>query len=53
MQDICIPCGDGLVNVRVGAIIYKDGKLLMVGFVRRYGNDMDVLQYFIRAGYFG
>ena len=31
MQDICIPCGDGLVNVRVGAIIYKDGKLLMVG----------------------
>lgn len=31
MQDICIPCGDGLVNIRVGAIIYRDGKLLMVG----------------------
>ena len=31
----------------------KNGKLLMVGFVRRYGNDMDVLQDFIRAGYFG
>ena len=31
----------------------KSGKLLMVGFVRRYGNDMDVLQDFIRAGYFG
>ena len=31
----------------------KSGKLLMVGFVRRYGNDMDVLQDFIHAGYFG
>ena len=31
----------------------KSGKLLMVGFVRRYGNDMDVLQDFIRSGYFG
>ncbi|MBR4308361.1 MAG: NUDIX domain-containing protein [Oscillospiraceae bacterium] len=30
VQDICVPCGDGLVNVRVGAIIRKDGKLLMV-----------------------
>ena len=29
-QDICVPCGEGLVNVRVGAIIRKDGKLLMV-----------------------
>ena len=29
-QDICLPCGGGLVNVRVGAIIRKDGKLLMV-----------------------
>ena len=29
-QDICVPVGDGIVNVRVGAIIEKDGKLLMV-----------------------
>ena len=29
-QDICLPVGDGLVNVRVGAIIEKNGKLLMV-----------------------
>lgn len=31
----------------------ESGKLLMIGFVRRYGNDMDVLQDFIKAGYFG
>ena len=30
-QDICVPVGDGYINVRVGAIIIKDGKLLMVG----------------------
>ena len=30
-QDICVPVGDGFVNVRVGAIIQKDGKVLMVG----------------------
>ena len=29
-QDICVPAGDGFVNVRVGAIIQKDGKILMV-----------------------
>ena len=29
-QDICVPVGDGYVNVRVGAIIRKDGKILMV-----------------------
>ena len=28
--DMCVACGDGLVNVRVGAIIIKDGKALMV-----------------------
>ncbi|MBR0507786.1 MAG: NUDIX domain-containing protein [Clostridia bacterium] len=28
--DLCVPCGDGLLNVRVGAIIVKDGKALMV-----------------------
>lgn len=31
----------------------RSGKLLMVGFVRRYGNDMDVLQDFIKSGFFG
>ena len=31
LPDMCIPCGDGFVNIRVGAIIEKDGKLLMVG----------------------
>ena len=30
-QDICLPVGKGYVNVRVGAIIQKDGKILMVG----------------------
>lgn len=29
-QDICVPVGDGFVNVRVGAIIEKNGKILMV-----------------------
>ena len=29
-QDICVPVGDGFINVRVGAIIQKDGKILMV-----------------------
>ena len=26
-----VPCGDGFINIRVGAIIMKDGKFLMVG----------------------
>ena len=28
--DMCVPCGDGIVNIRVGAIIIRDGKALMV-----------------------
>ena len=28
--DMCVPCGDGLVNIRVGALIVKDGRMLMV-----------------------
>lgn len=32
--DMCVPCGDGLVNVRVGAIIQRDGELLMAGNTR-------------------
>ncbi|MBR4360414.1 MAG: NUDIX domain-containing protein [Clostridia bacterium] len=31
MPDICVPCGGGLVNLRVGAVIVKNGKILMVG----------------------
>ena len=30
-KDMTVPCGDGLINLRVGAIILKDGKFLMVG----------------------
>ena len=29
-EDITVPVGDGYVNVRVGAIIERDGKVLMV-----------------------
>ncbi len=31
----------------------KNGKLLMIGFVRRFGNDCAILQDFIDNGYFG
>lgn len=30
-RDMCVPCDDGTLNIRVGAIIMNDGKLLMVG----------------------
>lgn len=30
-SDLTLPCGNGLVNIRVGAIIRKDDKVLMVG----------------------
>lgn len=29
--DITVPCGDGLLIIRAGAIIMKNGKILMVG----------------------
>lgn len=29
-KDLCIPVEDGVINIRVGAIIMKDGKFLMV-----------------------
>lgn len=29
-EDICVSCGEGVVNIRVGAIIIKDDKVLMV-----------------------
>ena len=28
---MCVPCCSGILNIRVGAIIMKDGKILMVG----------------------
>lgn len=30
-SDMTVPCGDGLINIRVGAIIMKDGRFLMAG----------------------
>ena len=30
-QDMCVPCDGGILNIRVGGIIMRDGKLLMVG----------------------
>jgi 8-oxo-dGTP pyrophosphatase MutT (NUDIX family) len=30
-NDLTLPVGDGFVNIRVGAIIMKEGKLLMAG----------------------
>lgn len=31
----------------------KNGKLLMIGFVRRYGNDCEIMEDFVNQGYFG
>lgn len=30
-RDMSVPCEEGIINLRVGAIIMKDGKILMVG----------------------
>ena len=30
-QDMCVTCDDGILNIRVGAILMKDGRILMVG----------------------
>ena len=30
-KDMTVPCDNGIINIRVGAIILKDGKFLMVG----------------------
>ena len=35
-KDMCVPCGEGLVNIRVGALILKAGKILMVESSRGY-----------------
>ncbi len=34
--DMCVVCDDGILNIRAGAIIMKDGKLLMVANDRNY-----------------
>lgn len=33
-RDMCVACEDGILNIRAGAIIMKDGKFLMVGNAR-------------------
>ena len=35
-KDMYVACDDGILNIRVGAIIMKDGKILMVGNDRDY-----------------
>lgn len=30
-KDMTVPCEDGIINLRVGAIIMMNGKILMVG----------------------
>ena len=34
--DMTVPCENGLINIRAGAIIMKNGKYLMVGNTRDY-----------------
>ena len=29
-KDMCVRCGEGVINIRVGAIITKDNHVLMV-----------------------
>lgn len=43
-KDMCVVCDDGILNIRAGAIIIKDGKLLMVGNDRDYDNYYSHLQ---------
>lgn len=35
------------------AVAEKNGKLLMIGFVRRHGNDCAILKDYVDSGYFG
>ena len=37
-NDMCVPCDDGIINIRVGAVIMNNGKILMVG-----NEDVDYL----------
>ena len=41
-NDMCVPCDDGIINIRVGAVIMNNGKILMVG-----NEDVD---YFYSVG---
>ncbi len=34
-KDMTVPCGNGILNIRVGAIIMREGQILMVGNRRR------------------
>ncbi len=36
-KDICVRCGEGVVNIRVGAIIIKDNKVLIQDFLKVCG----------------
>lgn len=49
-KPMCMNAAEGEDMLRAAE---ESGKLLMIGFVRRYGNDMDILQDFIKAGTFG
>jgi hypothetical protein len=31
--DMYVPCGEGLVNIRVGALIVKNGKILISALI--------------------
>ena len=51
-KDMCVACDDGILNIRVGAIIMKDGKILMVGNGRcnwHCSNEHFTVEEFIRA----
>ena len=51
-KDMCVACDDGILNIRVGAIIMKDGKILMVGNERsnwHCSNEHFTVEEFIRA----
>jgi len=48
--DMCVPCGEGLVNIRVGALILKDGKILMVESSRGYLYSVRTYQLLLPEG---
>lgn len=49
-KPMCMNAAEGAKMIEAAE---KSGKLLMIGFVRRYGNDMDILKDFIDADTFG
>lgn len=42
-SDMTVQCGNGLINIRVGAIIIKAGKILMVDSERKICNKLYLL----------